>query len=421
MINPDPHLGGSSRSSTDIESDIRRTRGRMDATLDELGNRLTARSVLHTILDIWESRQGCTPESEARTQKVYGALTQQVASQVRENPVPTMLIGAGIAWLFMDRNKTPDNREYVEMSGRRYRVRPSTAAAPIGGIEGAPVAEYEYEDLEYDEIDDGPGLMDRAKEKLAQGKDAIADAAAAAKDRIAGAGEAARGRFTDVRDSARGRAEDIRGSARVRASRIGGAAQSAADRVKSGAREAYVRSRVGGQEAYSTGVERFQGAVQETPLGVGLGFAALGALVGLLMPHTRREDELLGERSDELVDTLKEKSREALQAGKHVAERVAETALDEAQKQGFTAQAATEKLSELASKAGAVAQRVKEEATTAVKEEKSSLAPSTPGLSGSNPSNEWQSSSNNGGVSEGLGESQSLNMPPKGASGTGMI
>jgi len=414
-------MGGSSRSSTEIESDIRRTRGRMDATLDALGNRLTARSVLHTILDIWESRQGCTPESEARTQKVYGALSQQVANQVRENPIPTMLIGAGIAWLFMDRNKTPDNREYVELSGRRYRVRPSTAAAPMGGIEGAPVAEYEYEEVEHDEINDGPGLIDRAKDKLAQGKDAIADAASAAKDRIVGAGEAARSRFSDVRDSARNRADDLRGNARVRANRIGGAAHSAADRLKSGARDVYSRSQEGSREVYSTGVERFQGAVEESPLGVGLGFAALGALVGLLMPHTRHEDELLGERSDELLDTVKEKSREVLQTGKHVAERVAETALDEAQKQGFTAAAAGEKLTELAAKAGAVAQRVKEEATTAVKEEKGNLASSSSELSSSATNGDWQSTPGEAGLGGGLSGSQSVNMPPKGASGTGMI
>ena len=44
------------RSSTEIESDIRQTRGRMDATLDELGDRLSARSLLNSALDWWESR-----------------------------------------------------------------------------------------------------------------------------------------------------------------------------------------------------------------------------------------------------------------------------------------------------------------------------------------------------------------------------
>src|SRR5690242_7954305 len=111
MINPDMNAGGGSRSSSDIESDIRRTRSRMDSTLDQLGDRLTARSVLHTILDIWESRQPSTPQGEVRSRRVYGALTRQVSQQVRENPIPTLLIGAGIAWLFMDRDHETDDRE----------------------------------------------------------------------------------------------------------------------------------------------------------------------------------------------------------------------------------------------------------------------------------------------------------------------
>ena len=45
-----------SRSSTEIESDIRQTRGRMDATLDELNDRLSARSLLNSALDWCESR-----------------------------------------------------------------------------------------------------------------------------------------------------------------------------------------------------------------------------------------------------------------------------------------------------------------------------------------------------------------------------
>ena len=42
--------------------------------------------------------------------------------------------------------------------------------------------------------------------------------------------------------------------------------------------------------------------MEEYPLAVGIGFAALGALIGVLLPRTRREDELLGEQSDQLVE-----------------------------------------------------------------------------------------------------------------------
>ena len=49
--------------------------------------------------------------------------------------------------------------------------------------------------------------------------------------------------------------------------------------------------------------------MEEYPLAVGVGFAALGALIGVLLPRTRQEDELLGEQSDELVRQRKRKAK----------------------------------------------------------------------------------------------------------------
>ena len=60
MTNEDFH-NKEPRSSTEIESDIRQTRGRMDATLDELSDRMTARSLLNSALDWWESRNADAP------------------------------------------------------------------------------------------------------------------------------------------------------------------------------------------------------------------------------------------------------------------------------------------------------------------------------------------------------------------------
>ena len=45
------------RSSTEIASDIRERRNRMDATLDELSNQFTVRSIVNSALDWWANRQ----------------------------------------------------------------------------------------------------------------------------------------------------------------------------------------------------------------------------------------------------------------------------------------------------------------------------------------------------------------------------
>ena len=80
-----------SRSSTEIESAIRQTRGRMDETLDELGHRLSARSLLNSALDWWESR-GVGSRPVGATKDTY----QTVARYVKENPIPSLLVGAGV-------------------------------------------------------------------------------------------------------------------------------------------------------------------------------------------------------------------------------------------------------------------------------------------------------------------------------------
>ena len=85
------------RSSTEIESDIHTTRGRMDATLDELGDRLTARSLLNSALDWWESR-GSGGRTGGATKDAY----QSIARYVRENPIPSVLLGTGLVWMIID-------------------------------------------------------------------------------------------------------------------------------------------------------------------------------------------------------------------------------------------------------------------------------------------------------------------------------
>ena len=66
------------RSSTDIESNIRQTRGRMDATLDELSDRMTARSLLNSALDWWESRNADAPGRNRWTSDAFQTVGRRV-------------------------------------------------------------------------------------------------------------------------------------------------------------------------------------------------------------------------------------------------------------------------------------------------------------------------------------------------------
>lgn len=315
------------RTSAEIQSDIRHTRERMDSTLDELGNRLTARSLLNTALDWWDSpNQGNQSSVAARKAAVM------LARQARRHPGPALLFGGGIAWLIADAMQRKD--EEVEIGGVRYhrsyrptrtRSIPPNAAGPASGAMGAASS---------------------AKHKAG-----------------------------DAMESAKHMAEDAMGRARETVDEYGDKLHHVTNELGEQAQDAYHRSQAAMlrlkdevKEGYHTGADRFSRACDDYPLAVGAGFAALGALAALAIPRTRREDELMGEQSDHLVAETKEKAGELLESGKSVGARVVDVVKEEARAQGLTGSTLAEKISDLVGRGGEVVKKPKVEAVHAAED-----------------------------------------------------
>lgn len=93
-------------------------------------------------------------------------------------------------------------------------------------------------------------------------------------------------------------------------------------------------SGAGGQvsDATPSGAEVKQGArqavgvVQENPLGLALGAAALGFIAGMLAPATKLEDERIGAVADQVKEQAKEVGEAALEHGKQITQETAELA-----------------------------------------------------------------------------------------------
>ena len=73
---------------------------------------------------------------------------------------------------------------------------------------------------------------------------------------------------------------------------------------------------------------------ERNPLGLVVAVAAVGFVVGLLLPSTKIEDEQIGAMATKLKDTAKETGQEALDRGKVVAQSAIETAKEEGGQQG---------------------------------------------------------------------------------------
>lgn len=139
----------------------------------------------------------------------------------------------------------------------------------------------------------------------------------------------------------------------------------ALDSARTRAGDAYSSARERTSSAYDTARERASSATRATADGINanpgaalIGGLALGALAAVLLPKTRKEEELLGQYGRQINDKAKQAAQAAKEAGR--------SKLDEL---GVNKETAKQKLSEVASQAR---EAVKESATAAAQAAKSS-------------------------------------------------
>jgi len=292
-------------NSRQIRHDIESTRREMDRNLDALESKLTPTQLA---MEAWGLFRGGSTAGASRLWKL-----------AKEHPGPAAVIGVGIAWMLSENTKGDDRAE--------YSYRPGYAGA------------YGYSDY-----DEGEGRVssalhsarDTVSDAAGTAKHAVADAATTAKEKVAGAASTAK----DAVVGAKERVSEAAGTARERASELSWQAR---ERARYRARQA----RVG-----------FWETMEERPLAVGAAAIALGVVAGLMIPSTRKEDELMGETRDRLMDRAKEVGGEALEKGKQVATVAVDTLKEEAERQDLTPEKLAEKV-----------RTVAREATNTVKEE----------------------------------------------------
>src|SRR5829696_4956251 len=76
------------RSSAEIEREVESTRARLTGTLEQLRDRATPGQLFEQVLD-YAKQSGGTD------------FARNLAAAVRDNPLPVLLIGAGIGWLML--------------------------------------------------------------------------------------------------------------------------------------------------------------------------------------------------------------------------------------------------------------------------------------------------------------------------------
>ncbi len=311
FVTDNPDLdGGHGRSSREIRSEIDRTRSDMDETFAALDAKMTPKEIG---LELWSLFKGGSSTGAGKLWKV-----------AREHPMPAAVVGLGLGWLLVDTSRKSDGYDGRYDGGKQGDYRGYGGSAYRQGYAG---------DFETGE---SSGVLSAAKDKLMDVADSTKEALSSASDRVSDAADWTKEHASDLGHQVSDKASALSHQARDRASALGTQAKQQAKRARLG----------------------FWQTMEENPLMVGAAVLAVGVVTGLLIPSTDKEDELMGETRDHLLDGAKEVGQQALDKGKHVAEAMVDKVKEEAEHQGLTAEG-------LAGKVKTVAQEV----TNTAKEE----------------------------------------------------
>jgi ElaB/YqjD/DUF883 family membrane-anchored ribosome-binding protein len=275
---------GADRNTAEIRADIERTRARLGATVEALGAQLNPSHLAQRAKDtLREATIGKVQHMASNTKARIGETGRGIAETIRENPIPAAMVAAGLGWLLLNRRDT---------------------SQPSRFHDGAQI--YQDDRVEFDER--GSRIRDVASN--------VAE------------------RMHDVKDKAQEAASKVTSSAQQAASKVTSSAQDVAHRVTDGAKEAGQRvsqkaGEVANQVRYRTRMasDRVGNEFEENPLALGGVALALGMAVGMSVPRTRREVEMLGDKRDQLM----EKAREQVASTTQKVEGVIERALPEVQ------------------------------------------------------------------------------------------
>lgn len=337
-----------------IRSDIDSTRRRMDDTMDALGNRLQGRHLVDEILGFFRSEPGRTSQIGQTISRGASSALHSVTDTVKSNPMPALLIGAGVAWMIYE--------------SRRSRSRSSLedgydqAASAYDSLENQPDAESLYDrPLEY------PSSATVGSSFNESGYAAGA-AGGITGDQFGAAGTSSSGstgsgsKIGQAKDRAMEKASQAGQQVKQKLSNVGSSLRDRSQAVGTQAREMTSRVQESARAAYARSRERIASTANAHPLEIGLACLAGGVIAGLAMPTPRKLDELAGPSIDRLKDRTREAGSELLQKGQRVATAAADAVKNEVQAQGLT-------LEHLRGQASAVADRAKEAAVNTAQEE----------------------------------------------------
>lgn len=261
------------QSADMIRSDIERTRERLGDTVEALGAHLNPSLLKQRVKDsVREATIGRAKTMARNARDKAEESGRGLLGTLRDNPIPAAMIAGGIGWLLFSKRRDRDT-ENVEWDYDRS----------LGASERATTSAYREETT----IDYSHQLPEHAQTDH-------------------GVGSRAREAGERVASSARHASESVASTARAAGEKVASGTSRAAHTIAD-------RARAGGHKVEET--------FEENPMVLGVVAAAVGLAVGMTLPVTDKESQIMGGKRDELMDRAKEAISDTKEKVRNVAER----------------------------------------------------------------------------------------------------
>jgi ElaB/YqjD/DUF883 family membrane-anchored ribosome-binding protein len=266
-----------------IEADVNESRSRLNDTIEALGSKLSPGQVIDEVLGLAQGQAG--------------AFAANLGRQVRDNPLPTILIGAGIVMLLMQANAHKNGASDGHHNARHWNL-VEEARWRTARLDGE--AQTAYEERLHGAYAKALDLKQEAGEMVDAFKRRVSSAVASIEYNAKRAGRKVTQALADAKDSALHAASDAK--------------HFAADNARL-AREKAAKARDAAVDFYG-----------DSPLAAGAIAVAVGAIIGACTPLTELERDAF----DGAVDQAMRTGAKLAEQGAGLVERAASTISDRA-------------------------------------------------------------------------------------------
>ncbi|MEO7001232.1 MAG: DUF3618 domain-containing protein [Ktedonobacterales bacterium] len=277
-----------------IREDILHTRSQMSGTIDAIQEKLSPQRIANQVTDsVKDATIGRAQDMVSNVSESAKGFGSTLMETIRENPIPLALVGLGVGWLVY-RARSANNQHTSQSYGQENRRQSYRV----------PVYQGEYTATNY------PGNYTGSQYQGYTGYTAD-QSSGGVRQRVSDAAAAVSDKTSDLGDTVSAKAGQLADTAQDAAGQLGYQAQYQAQRAQGW----------------------FQRSLDENPLMLAAIALAAGTAVGLAIPETRQENQLMGPARDTLLDRAQDVAQDTAQKAQQVAKTAAGAATDAAKQE----------------------------------------------------------------------------------------